>query len=124
LEQEEVRKLSRSFSNLKQARQDVPGYYRTSDSNEEAKDEAAHHKSSIMEKVSTLKDKLFRKRKKLKKASEKVADINPFIVELMDWLRITEQNLQGLVPKQLTLVAFTEVLEQCKVRPVLFVQVH
>jgi len=77
-----------------------------------------------MEKVSTLKDKLFRKRRKLKKASEKVADINPFIVELMDWLRITEQNLQRLVPKQLTLVAFTEVLEQCKVCPVLFVQVH
>jgi len=116
LEQEEGRKLSRSFSNLEQARRDAPGYYRTSDTNE---DEAAQHKSFIMERVTTLKDKLFRKRKKLKKASEKVAHINPFIAELMDWFKIKEQNLQRLIPKQLTLTAFTEVLEQCKVSSML-----
>ena len=115
-----MRKLSRTFSNLEQARQDVPGYYRTSAGNEKAKDEAAHRKFSIIKGITNVKDKLLRRSTKLKKASEKVASINPFIMELMDWLKATEQNLQKCVPKQLSSAAFMVALEQSKVRSVLY----
>ena len=114
-----MRTLSRSFSNLEQARQDVLGYYGTSAASEKTNDEAAQRKSYVANKLASIKDKLFRRRKKLEKASEKVANINPFITKLMDWLKVKEHQLQRCVPKQLTSAAFAVAYEQCKVSAIL-----
>ena len=120
MEQNEVQKLCRKYNLLEQARQDVPGHYSTSFANEKSKDEAAQHKFSITESLSTIKDKLIRKGKKLIRASEKAASINPSIVKLLDWLKITELKLQRCVPLQLTTVNFAAALDQCNVSTVLY----